>query len=372
MTISRVRLPIAMLLLLAGISHGQDPRKDSAESVDALVRQLGDDRFARREQAGKELEAIGEKALPALRVALSDSPDPEVQVRARKTVLIILQGLKKSKSLGLELAPIDAGEFEMGSPKAEIGRRPDEQQHPARVTQPFLLGAYEVTQGQYRQVMEASPSWFSPTGEGKIKIPDRNTDRYPVERVTWYDAAEFCNRLSKADGYPAFYKLGDVEKDGQSIKAAKVEISGGAGYRLPTEAEWEYACRAKTLTPFHFGPKSTGLEANVKAMPPTGYGDPPKKPDLLRTCPVGSYKPNEFGLYDMHGNVAEWCQDWYGRDYYDKCPERDPPGPAEGTHRVARGGSWLVSYGSCRSASRLLVVPEDKNYAIGFRVARTP
>jgi formylglycine-generating enzyme required for sulfatase activity len=163
-----------------------------------------------------------------------------------------------------------------------------------------------------------------------------------------------------------------VQRQGETIKSAVVTVRGGNGYRLPAEAEWEYACRARTTTRFHFGNSNSGREANVKAVIAGGYGGPSREVALGRTTKVGSYKPNPWELYDMHGNVEEWCQDWYERDYYVNSPLEDPLGPERGSHRVSRGGSWLVTDSGSRSASRMGQLPSASNYYTGFRVARTP
>lgn len=351
--------------------RGQTSKEKDKERIAALVLQLGDDKFTKREMASKELETIGERALPTLRAAFANM-DFEVHTRAKELERTIMLGLRKSKVLGLEMALIDPGEFEMGSPNGEPNRRADELQHKVRITKPFLMGTYEVTQEEYEKVMKANPSWFTKKGGGEEKVRQFDTSRFPVERVSWFDAIEFCNRLSKQDGYEPYYKMTDVKVEDGWIRDAKVMMVGGNGFRLPTEAEWEYCCRAGTTTPFHYGRASTGVESNVKAVPPTGYASPPRVPDLNRTARVGSYKPNRWGLYDMHGNAAEWCWDLYDKEYYANSPKSDPQGPEKGTHRILRGGNWLISNGSCRSASRFFHTPNEATYYGGFRVARTP
>jgi formylglycine-generating enzyme required for sulfatase activity len=163
----------------------------------------------------------------------------------------------RSRSIGLEMVLIEAGEFQMGSPANETDRQNDETQHRVRITRPFYLGKYEVTQSEYQRVMGVNPSTFAPSGFLKDHVAGRDTSRFPVENVSWYDAVEFCNKLSQQDGFPPYYTLSGVQRESNSIKSATVAIAGGNGYRLPTEAEWEYACRAGTTTPFHFG--STGV-----------------------------------------------------------------------------------------------------------------
>jgi formylglycine-generating enzyme required for sulfatase activity len=170
------------------------------------------------------------------------------------------------------------------------------------------------------------------------------TVRLPVEQVSWEDAVEFHRRLSAQ------------------------EDRSGRVYRLPTEAEWEYACRAGTTSPYHFGGVLNGRQANCDGEYP--YGTSEKGPNLERPAIVGSYPPNAYGLYDMHGNVAEWCADIYDRntDYYATSPLEDPPGPAHGSNRLLRGGNWYSDAMLCRSASREWYLPMYRSKVLGFRV----
>jgi len=353
-----------------GIGQGNDAE---AERIGRLIRQLDDNQFGTREAASKELAAMGEAVLPALRQA-AIGQGLELNRRIHKVIQLILKEVnKKSKSTGMELAAIGPGEFTMGSPQTEAGRRPDEPEHVVRITWAFLLATVEVAQEEYQLVMKTNPSGFQAKGPGKNKVGGMSTRWFPVETVTWYDAVEFCNRLSKLDDYETYYTLADVKLEAGAIVSADVRIAGGNGYRLPTEAEWEYACRAETTTVYHFG-NHTG-QGLVNCSPtlsgPAGYMSL-KWPELGRSTRTGNYPPNSLGLYDMHGNVAEWCWDWYDKDYYAQSPKADPSGPDRGTHRVLRGGSWLVGEGSCRSASRFFHAPSERKDYAGFRVARTP
>jgi formylglycine-generating enzyme required for sulfatase activity len=251
-----------------------------------------------------------------------------------------------TNSIDMKLALIPAGKFLMGSPRSETERRSEEVQHEVVITKPFYLGVYEVTQREWLTVMGTKQRAVFDSARGGS--PD-----HPMEDVLWPDAAGFCTKLS----------------DQPEEKRA------GRKYRLPTEAEWEYACRAGTTTAFHLGSKLSSQQANFNGSFP--YGAVEKGPYVRKTAKVGSYKPSAFGLYDMHGNVAEWCSDWYDEDYYARSPAKDPLGPPMGVmsddygdfYKVVRGGSWLDDAAACRSASRLRAMRTNRYRLIGFRVA---
>jgi formylglycine-generating enzyme required for sulfatase activity len=251
-----------------------------------------------------------------------------------------------ANSIGLEVVLIPAGRFFMGSPRTEMGRSEDEEQHEVEISKPFYLGAYPVTQEEYGRVMGKSPSWFSPKSGGRDKVGKWDTQKFPVESVSWYDAVDFCLRLS----------------------ALPEEKKAGRKYRLPTEAEWEYACRGGSSSdmPFYFGRSLSSHQANFNGHYP--YGLAPKGDFLDRTTTVGTYEANAFGLHDMHGNVWEWCADWYDADYYKRSPKRDPQGPEDGNRRAVRGGSWYYNGSSCRAAQRFGIEPSFRGDGIGFRV----
>jgi uncharacterized protein (TIGR02996 family) len=251
-------------------------------------------------------------------------------------------------SIGMRFALIPPGTFLMGSPTKEKVRNEDEgPQHEVQISRHFYLGVVPVTQTQYQQVTRGKPSYFRPGGGGKEQVQGLDTADFPVENVSWEDALAFCQKLSeKAE-----------EKRERRV------------YILPSEAQWEYGCRggAPSSNPFHYGPSLCSTQANFDGNYPSGGGA--EGPYLERPTPVGSYQPNAFGLYDMHGNVWEWCQDWYAEDYYAGSPGKDPPGPATGEHRVLRGGSWDDFAGYCRSACRGRLEPGVRDFNVGFRVA---
>jgi formylglycine-generating enzyme required for sulfatase activity len=253
-----------------------------------------------------------------------------------------------TNSVGMKLVRIPAGTFLMGSPHDEEGRYDDEQQHEVQITRPFYLGVHEVTQAQFQKLMGFNNSWFSPAGRGKDRVKGKVTDNFPVESASWHDARTFCERLS----------------------ALPAEKKAGRRYRLPSEAEWEHACRVGTESPdpgpFHFGLSLSAKQANFNGNGP--YGKAPRGAYLARPAPVGSYKASTVGLFDMHGNVAEWCADWYDAQYYRRCPRKDPKGPAKGDMRVVRGGSWYAHARVCRAAHRLWAAPATRTNLVGFRV----
>ncbi len=290
----------------------------------------------------------------------------------------------------MEMVLIPAGEFQMGSGESAEETaaffnktygghlvqakwfKDEHPQHRVRITKPFYLGTYHVTRGQFRQFVKDSGyktdaekgenpgafGWDLDKKESGFngKYSWRNagfeqTDEHPVVNVSWNDAVAFCKWLSKKEGKT---------------------------YQLPTEAEWEYACRAGTTTRYHSGDDPETLaevgnvaDAALKAQCP-GWKYTIKANDgYVFTAPVGKFKPNAFGLYDMHGNTWQWCVDWYGAEYYAASPVDDPTGPASGADCVLRGGTWCGGPFYSRSAGRYRFSPGFRDYYTGFRVART-
>jgi formylglycine-generating enzyme required for sulfatase activity len=252
-----------------------------------------------------------------------------------------------TNSVGMKLAWIPAGKFLMGSPATEADREEGEVQHEVTITRPFYMGAHEVTQREFHQVLGKAVKRNAIFTEKRGGSPD-----HPMDNVVWPQAVDFCVALS----------------------TLAEEKQAGRRYRLPTEAEWEYACRAGTATPFAHGTTLSAKQANFNGAFP--YGKAETGPYLRMTAKVGSYPPNSWGLHDMHGNVAEWVADYYDKDYYRKAPKEDPKGPETGVlstdyvdfFRVIRGGCWLDEGRACRSAYRFRAMPAEPNRLIGFRV----
>jgi formylglycine-generating enzyme required for sulfatase activity len=236
----------------------------------------------------------------------------------------------------LDMVEIPAGSFMMGSPESEKGRSKDESpQHQVNVPA-FAMGKFAVTQEQYQQVMGKNPANFK--GNGSTSL----TNQRPVEQVSWNDAVEFCNKLNQ------------------------ISQKTGRKYRLPSEAEWEYACRAGTTTPFHFGETMTTDLANYNAT--VTYASEPKGKYRQETTAVGSFPPNTFGLYDMHGNVWEWCQDDWTDNYINTNTKNSVKTSQSDNPKVLRGGSWFNVPQVCRSALRLSINRDSRFDLIGFRV----
>jgi formylglycine-generating enzyme required for sulfatase activity len=265
-----------------------------------------------------------------------------------------------SSSIPDNMVRINGGTFTMGSPANEPERDDDEVQHRVTVSS-FYMGKYEVTQKEYQEVMGTNPSYFK-------------GDNLPVEQVSWYDAVEYCNKRSQREGLTPAYTIDKNQRDPNNFHKFDDEKwtvtwnKTANGYRLPTEAEWEYACRAGTTTPFSTGNNITTNQANYCGNGP--YNNNAKGTYRKKTTEVGSFKPNAWSLYDMHGNVSEWCWDWYGD--YSSGSQIDPVGVLSGSIRVARGGSWTSHGQVLRSADRAGDAPSfryDGN--IGFRLVRS-
>jgi len=223
----------------------------------------------------------------------------------------------------------------------------------------FYMGKYEVTQKEYQELMGKNPNNFK-------------GDNMPVETVSWYDAIEYCNKRSQKEGLTPAYKIDKNIKDSNNkndkdkIKWTVTWNKNANGYRLPTEAEWEYACRAGTTTPFSTGKNITTSQANYDGNSP--YNNNKKGQYRKKTTLVGSFSPNTWGLYDMHGNVCEWCWDWY--EDYSSGSLTDPNGAVTGSYRVIRGGSWGSDGKNLRSAYREYNNPFSQGSSIGFRLVR--
>ncbi len=268
----------------------------------------------------KELQVKSEK---------HGSAKKELNVRERQVVQV--EVVLKGGTAPRGFVRIPPGSFQMGSPASEQGRYKDEgPQHRVTITRAFLMQATEVTQGQYRALMGKNPSHFTSCG-----------DNCPVEKVSWHEAVAYCNALSRKEGLEECY-------DGDRLRGLDCK-----GYRLPTEAEWEYAARAG----------STGARYGDLDSVAWYKGNSGKS-----THTVGKKRPNAWGLYDMLGNVLEWCHDWKGD--YSSSSATDPTGPRTGSRRVRRGGSWVNVAGYVRAAIRLNFTPDGRDYILGFRPLR--
>jgi formylglycine-generating enzyme required for sulfatase activity/predicted Ser/Thr protein kinase len=251
---------------------------------------------------------------------------PKKNTKPARATKRAMKGFQIDLGLGVDMqtALVPAGTFTMGAPAEQPGFNDDEKEHTVTISRPFYMGCHLVTQGQYERVMKDNPSYFPGSD-------------LPVENVSWTDAAAFCHRLS---------------------------IKTGKRVRLPTEAEWEYACRAGTCTAFNTGDTISTQQANYDGS--YTYNGGPRGISRQKTTPSGSFAPNAWGLYDMHGNLWEWCSDWYGE--YDTRSVTDPLGPQEGDIRVLRGGSWFRAPADCRSAQRDGLDPGRRHREYGIRI----
>lgn len=292
------------------------------------------------------------------------------------TVLITVGCSKSSKG---NFVRIKGGSFTMGSPEDEPGRQQNEgPQHKVTVSN-FYMGKYQVTVGEFRKFVNATgyKTDAETKGGGYILTKEEKnefdananwenpyfvqTDEHPVVLVSWNDAIEYCNWLSKEEGLTPVYTI-----SGSKDKPITTWNRAANGYRLPTEAEWEYACRAGTKTTFSTGKNITTDQANYNGNYP--YGKNVKGEFRRRTLPVGCFTSNEWRLYDMHGNAWDWCWDWEGS--YNNEAQKDPAGPDSGTTRSVRGGAWHNAAIALRSAFRQFNPPSNPTSRIGFRVVR--
>ena len=262
-------------------------------------------------------------------------PDLNLEMLWCQTVIFMLGSPEDEKG-----SPEDETQqmvtFTMGSPVEEKGHRKNETQYEVILTKGFWLGQYEVTQEQWEKVMGANPSHF------------RGATR-PVESVSWDDAMKFCEKLTE-------------------IEKAAGRLPEGCVYTLPTEAQWEYACRAGTIMATAYGGSLSSKQANFNGEWP--YGGAMNGPDLESTTEVGSYPTNWWGFHDMHGNVAEWCSNWYGSyPFHPYRPAIDPIGPSDGSERVIRGGNWDFHGRNLRSAARSRATPDYRTDTLGFRLS---
>ena len=231
--------------------------------------------------------------------------------------------------VGIKMVLVPPGSFVMGAPESEPSQEANERPvHRVTITRPFFISACPITQGQFKRVMGHNPSYFS--------IKNGGSEDHPVETVSWHDVRSFCDWLSALD----------------------TELMEGQRYRLPTEAEWEYACRAGGQGAYTFGNDPSALLSFGWYRENSGG----------MTQATGQLRPNAWGLYDMHGNVWQWCKDFYKGKYYAESVTEDPKGPRCGRYRVVRGGSWYNEAKFCRSAHRSRYLPDEKSRLIGFRV----
>jgi formylglycine-generating enzyme required for sulfatase activity len=308
----------ALIGLMRGI--GRKKTDPSAPPPPVGTKPVASKPVASKPVASKPVVPAAQKPEVSAEVKPAAKPAPAPVKTASAGSLVLPAAL--TNSIGMKFRLIQPGMFMMGSPESETGRYSDERQHQVRLTTPYYLGIYTVTQSEYARIMGSNPSDFK-------------GDRHPVEQVSWEDATAFIQKLN---GLPE-------------------EKTAGRLYRLPTESEWEYACRSGSSTAYCFG------EGDARLGEYAWYD----KNSGSKTHPVGQKAPNAWGLYDMHANVWEWCSDWYGD--YPSGSVTDPTGASTSYCRVNRGGGWRDGAGHCRSAFRRGNAPSNRLNYLGFRLA---
>ncbi len=264
----------------------------------------------------------------------------------------------ETKPRMIDMVAISAGIFNMGSTEGDNDEQPV---HSVQLS-PFFVAQFPVTWEKWCRVKERAERngyiFINPgrKGGGSSKV----NEIHPVTEINWYDSLLWCNALSEMEGRTPCYYTNDTWDCVYRKEMIEISIDWinwkADGYRIPTEAEWECACRAGTITEYHFGDTISRKDANYDGK----YG-------VDGTTPVGQYKPNNWGLYDMHGNITEWCWDWYGKKYYKKSPTNNPMGPPNGTYRILRGGGWFTRSQDIQSSKRRNALDFAANDEIGFR-----
>lgn len=350
---SDLNVPEEMISLLARCLASKPERR--LENADALA-----ERLEKLIPQGSPAPVIKEPEPEPQPIAKKPKPEPEREPEsvsapapAPRASARLPKNLKRElvNSLKSKLILIPAGSFPMGSPETEHMRAANEGPvHEVEITRPFYFAMHPVTQAEYLEVMGTNPSWFTSRGQGKAKVRGVDHLRLPVECVSWEDAVELCHRLTEREKH----------------------LRPGWEYRLPTEAEWEHVAKNGTggYRVFAYGDSLTSKQANFNGIYP--YQSDERGPHLERPSPVGSYPPSELRICDLHGNVWEWCLDWFDEKYYANSSERDPQGPTRGDEKVLRGGSWCDLGWNCRSACRYHRSPTDRDSDTGFRVVLTP
>jgi formylglycine-generating enzyme required for sulfatase activity len=344
--------------------------------IEDLIKDIGWELHLQAKPDFEEIQRLkaelGETPFPELARLLGALPAsftedlPYFAMREAADLFLRIKEMWREQSEGFVF--IEGGTFTMGSPASEAERQKNEGPQHQVTVRSFYMGRCEVTQRKWQEVMGSNPSKFK-------------GDTLPVEQVSWYDAIEYCNKRSQQEGLTPAYTI-DKSRSDPNNKAPTTGTDswkydpvrwvvtwnrGANGYRLPTEAEWEYACRAGTTTPFNTGNNITTDQANYDGNYP--YNGNAKGTYREKTMPVGSFAPNAWGLYDMHGNVWEWCWDWYGG--YSRGSQTDPEGAGTGSGRVDRGGSWSIDAQDLRSAYRYGSSPSDRGDVVGFRLVRS-
>ncbi|MDR1925263.1 MAG: SUMF1/EgtB/PvdO family nonheme iron enzyme [Planctomycetaceae bacterium] len=307
--------------------------------VDSLVREI------RNAISTKQYSQLLACVQRYLELKANDPEAKNLQQKIEKLTTVITKN-------GSKLRRIPTGRFYMGSHDSdEFLRNNEHPQHRVLITKNLFVGVYPVTQKDFIELMEFNPSTAS------------DNELCPVDSVSWYSAIEFCNKMSEAESLPPYYDLTKIKRrTNGAIETADVTILDGEGFRLMSEAEWEYVCRAGSITPWCFGDQVTDVGDHA------WYFDNSSS----ETHPVGEKKPNAWGIFDMHGNVMEWCYDWYGEFYYQTCQDEieNPQGPPDGTSKVLRGGAWQFGAEATRNAYRNSSSPDAISSVIGFRICR--